>query len=168
RREAEALVLPDLPAFLAGRYEPRDADERVAMTAACRFLGSHAAGARLWADAIAADPGRAAAGRRHAVIAAALAAGDAGGLAEADRARWRARARGWIAEEVAAAEEAFASGPDGRARLRETLEDWTTSGHLAGVRDRPGIDLLPGVERAEWAALWGKVDALLRRAREPG
>jgi serine/threonine-protein kinase len=56
RREAEALALPDLPAFLAGTYEPRENDERVATAAACQFLGRHAARARLWDAVLAADP----------------------------------------------------------------------------------------------------------------
>ncbi|HEX8915402.1 MAG TPA: tetratricopeptide repeat protein, partial [Humisphaera sp.] len=36
RREAERLIIPELQAFLDGTYQPRSADERVALTAACR------------------------------------------------------------------------------------------------------------------------------------
>ena len=35
RREAEGLILPDLPAFLEGTYQPRSNDERFALLGAC-------------------------------------------------------------------------------------------------------------------------------------
>src|SRR5262249_60579522 len=56
RREAEALILPELPAFLAGKHQPRDNDERVALLGACQFKGLHATTARLYAAAFTADP----------------------------------------------------------------------------------------------------------------
>ena len=34
RREAEGLILPNLPAFLDGKYQPQDNDERLALLAA--------------------------------------------------------------------------------------------------------------------------------------
>ena len=37
RREAEAMILPDLPAFLGGNYQPRDNDERLALLGVCQF-----------------------------------------------------------------------------------------------------------------------------------
>jgi serine/threonine-protein kinase len=55
RREAEALILPNLPAFLRGQYQPQDNDERLALLGACQFRGLYAAAARLYADAFAAD-----------------------------------------------------------------------------------------------------------------
>ena len=48
RREAEALIVPDLPAFLAGKLQPRDNDERLAMLADCQFKGLWLTGARLF------------------------------------------------------------------------------------------------------------------------
>jgi eukaryotic-like serine/threonine-protein kinase len=56
RREAEALVLPDLAGFLRGDHQPRDNDERLALVGICEFRGNHSAAARLFADAFAADP----------------------------------------------------------------------------------------------------------------
>jgi serine/threonine-protein kinase len=35
RREAEALILPNLPAFLQGTYQPQDNDERAALLGVC-------------------------------------------------------------------------------------------------------------------------------------
>jgi eukaryotic-like serine/threonine-protein kinase len=57
RREAEAMILPDLPAFLRGEYEPRDNDERLALAGTCQARGRYRAAARLYAEAFAADPG---------------------------------------------------------------------------------------------------------------
>src|SRR5262249_40140686 len=39
RREAEALILPNLPAFLRGKYQPLDNDERLALVGICQFQG---------------------------------------------------------------------------------------------------------------------------------
>src|SRR5262249_19326200 len=56
RREAEALILPDLPAFLRGEYRPQDNDGRLALVGACQFQGRYAAAACLYADAFESDP----------------------------------------------------------------------------------------------------------------
>jgi serine/threonine-protein kinase len=56
RHEAETLILPNLPAFLQGNYQPRDNDERMALLGICQARGLHAAAARLYADAFKADP----------------------------------------------------------------------------------------------------------------
>ena len=81
RREAEGLVLPNLPAFRRGEYRPQDKDERVALLAgelaSCEFEGLQGAAARLYTEAFAAEPKLAedvlAATRYHAAGAAALA-----------------------------------------------------------------------------------------------
>src|SRR5262249_45346018 len=57
RREAEALILANLPAFLAGKYQPHANDERLALLGAWRAQGLYRAAARLCADAFATDPG---------------------------------------------------------------------------------------------------------------
>ena len=56
RREAEALILPELPAFLRGAYEPRDNDERLALVGTCQSQGRYHTAARLYAEAFTADP----------------------------------------------------------------------------------------------------------------
>ena len=56
RREAEALILPNLPAFLEGKYQPKDNEERLALLGACEFKDLRAAEAGLLAAAFAADP----------------------------------------------------------------------------------------------------------------
>jgi serine/threonine-protein kinase len=56
RREAEAMILPNLPAFLQGKHQPRDNDERVALLGVCQFQSLRRAAARLYADAFVTDP----------------------------------------------------------------------------------------------------------------
>jgi serine/threonine-protein kinase len=126
RREAEALILPNLPTFLRGDYQPRDNDERLALVGACQCEGRNRAAARLYADAFANDPAlaedlatqcrsRAALGdkqpvgrieelatecRYPAARCAALAGcgvgADGADVSEAERRRWRKQAGDWL------------------------------------------------------------------------
>ena len=78
RREAESLILPDLPAFLQGSYQPQDNDERLALMGICQFKDLRVAMARLYAAAFADDPGLAddlQAGRRYSAACSAALAG---------------------------------------------------------------------------------------------
>jgi serine/threonine-protein kinase len=131
RREAEALILPNLPAFLRGEYQPRDNDERLALVGICQFQGRYHAAARLYADAFATDPAGAEAltseGRSRAALgdqqpvgrveelatacrylaarcAAVAGCGlgkDGAKLTKAERARWRQQARDWLRADLA-------------------------------------------------------------------
>jgi tetratricopeptide (TPR) repeat protein len=131
RREAEALILPSMPAFLRGDYQPLDNDERLALVGICQFQGRCHAAARLYADAFATDPAlsedlasacrsRAALGdkqpvsrveelaaecRYPAARCAALAGcglgKDGAKLDEAERTRWRRQARDWLRADLA-------------------------------------------------------------------
>src|SRR5262249_57125791 len=109
-REAEGRTRPDLPAFLAGEYQPRDNDERLALIGLCQSTDRTRALARLYDDAFAADPRLAddlVAGHRYSAARAAARAGcghgtDATGLGEEERRRWRERARRWLREDLAA------------------------------------------------------------------
>jgi serine/threonine-protein kinase len=56
RREAESIILPNLPAFMDGKYQPQDNDERLALLGACQFMNRTRAMALLYADAFAAAP----------------------------------------------------------------------------------------------------------------
>jgi serine/threonine-protein kinase len=104
RRDAESLILPNLSAFLDGKYEPQDNDERLAFLGACQFRNRTRAMARLYADAFAADAAEASladdlsAGHRYNAARAAALAGcghgaDATSLGDEEKARWRDQAR---------------------------------------------------------------------------
>ena len=73
-----AALADRLPAILKGDDRPRDNAERLALAQMCYDTKRHAAAARLWAEALAADPklgdDRQAQHRYNAACAAALAA----------------------------------------------------------------------------------------------
>jgi serine/threonine-protein kinase len=147
RREAEELVLPNLPAFLRGGYRPQDNDERLALLGACQFQGLYAAAARLYADAFQADPELAdtlttecryrtlraefpeddrmdpleTEGRYLAARCAALAGSglgkDGARLSAAERAHWRQQARQWLRADL----EQWARSLDSGSQLDRNL-----------------------------------------------
>jgi Flp pilus assembly protein TadD len=173
RREAEGLILPDMPAFFAGTYQPRDNDERFALLGACWFEERTAAAARLYAEAFSADPrlsGDHAAGRCYNAACAAALAGcgrgkDAGDLDPEEQTRWRQRARSWLGLDLAAwAKELDGGRAEARGLVRTQLIHWRADPDLAGVRDPALLKTLPAGEREEWLAFWKGVDALLDRA----
>src|SRR6185437_7602166 len=140
RREAEGMILPDLPAFLDGRHEPRDGDERSALLGVCQFTNRTRASARLYSEVFAAprlaEDHRA--GHRYRAARAAALAGtgrgaDAAGLDEEERRRWRDQARRWLRADLAAWDEASASTPGARD-AQQTLADWRADAAFVGVR----------------------------------
>jgi serine/threonine-protein kinase len=175
RREAEGLILPDLPAFLEGTYQPRGNDERFALLGACWFAERTAAAARLYAAAYAADPHLAddplAGHRRDAARAAALAGvgrgEDSRTLGFEERTRWRMQARSWLEHDLAALVKKLEGGSaSDRLLVRTKLEDWLADPDLAGVCGPGSLDTLPVEERDAWLAFWKEVNAVLKRATD--
>jgi serine/threonine-protein kinase len=175
RREAEALILPNLPAFLAGRYQPRENDERLALLGVCQFQGRHAAAARLYADAFAADSGLADdlgirllyyAGRAAAQAGCGRGT-DAAGVKPAERARWLRQARQWLRADLTAWVGKLDSNPAAtRGDVRRALALWRDDPDLACVRDPGELDKLAPDERTEYLALWAEVTAALARTEK--
>jgi serine/threonine-protein kinase len=193
RREAEALILPDLPAIRRGEYQPLDNDERLALVGVCQSQGLYRAAARIYADAFAADPNfpehltegfRSSVARRDQPVgrieelttecrypAARCAALASCGLAndetkpdETERMRWRQRARDWLHTDLAVWARALDGGSRAaRVLVRNKLTQWLADPGLAGVRDAGTVEKLSVQERDEWLTLWKEVDALLKR-----
>ncbi len=176
RREAETMILPDLPAFLDGKRDRRDNDERLALLGVCQFTNRTGTLARLYADAFAALPQMATevgAGHRYNAARAAAMAGtghgeDAGSLSQEERTRWRKQARAWLALDLAA----WARKLDGgiavdRDLVRRTLTSWLADPDFAGLREPAALKMLSVEERDEWLAFWEKVEALIKRTAGP-
>jgi len=171
RREAEALILPNLPAFLEEKYQPQGNDERLALLGVCQFKDLRTAQARLYVAAFAADPKLAEdlrPGHRCRAARAAAVAGCGGGadgarLSEAERARWRQQARAWLLADLAAWAKTLDRPAPERSQVRTTLEHWLADSDLAGLREPKALDRLPDPEAQECRALWDDVQALLRR-----
>jgi serine/threonine-protein kinase len=173
RREAEALILPNLAAFLDGEYRPQDPDERQALLGVGQGTERSLALAQVFASAFAADPRLAEAlheGHRYAAARAAARAGsgrgaDAAHLGEPERARWRAQAREWLRADLAAWAKVLDDDPTGaRQGVRQQLTRWRGDADLAGLRDPAELEKLSTTERQDCHALWHSFDALYKRA----
>jgi serine/threonine-protein kinase len=173
RREAERTILPNLPDFLDGKYQPKDNDERLALTGVCQFLERHRAAAGLSATVFASDPqwndGRNVTHRYLAARSAALAGcgrgTDAAGADKTERARWRKCALEWLRADLAAWVRILEIDPARREAARKVLTYWQSHADLACVRDPDELDKLDPDERKEFVALWADVTALLARTK---
>jgi serine/threonine-protein kinase len=195
RREAEGLMLPNLPAFLRGHYQPQENDERLALLGTCQFQDLRAAAAGLYADAFAADPKLADDLTAHCVrrtrgneapadrievfnsvsrFSAARCAASAGcglgkdgaKLADGERARWRKQARAWLRTDLAAWGKMLAGDSRvDRDLARTMLTHWQVEPDLAGLREPGALEKLSAEERKECLALWKEVAAVLGRAQ---
>ncbi|MBL8748184.1 MAG: protein kinase [Planctomycetes bacterium] len=171
RREAEALVLPDLADLLAGRRAP-SGPERLALLGVCEFEGRHLTTARLYAAAFAADPALATSGDGGHVHRAARAAAFAGSgrgtdgatLGAAEMAELRNQARAWLRLGLAAwrssLERDAAAVRDAAAR---TVAAWQKDAGFAALRE-PWIGEYAPPERDDCRALWKEADDVLARA----
>jgi tetratricopeptide (TPR) repeat protein len=174
RREAEAMILPNLPAFLDGKYRPQHNDERLALLGVCQFTDRTQASARLYSDAFAADPKLAEdlrAGHQYSAARAAALAGcgvglDATKLSLAEQMKWRRQARDWLRADLAACARSLESNDsESRNLAKKLLATWKSDPALAAVREPSTIETLAAEEGNEWLALWQAVDTLLSRAR---
>ncbi len=175
RREAEAMIMPDLPEFLQGKYQPRNNDERLALLGICQFKGLWSSAARLYADSFAADPklgeDRNTRIRYSAACLASLAAsvGTENGIetGNSERTHWRIQARDWLRADLAAlANQTISDNPASRELVQRTLESWQVEPDLAGLREPSALEKLSADERQECLAFWKEVAALLNRARK--
>jgi serine/threonine-protein kinase len=169
RREAEALILPDLPAFLQGNYLPRDNDERAAFLGVCQFKALHATTARLYADIFAADAQLAddlKAQHRYnaacyAVLAAAGQGAEAAKLDEKERTTFRRQALEWLWADLRLYAKQVESN---QSMVAVRLRSWQRDSDLASLRYPDAITKLPAEEREACRKLWAEVEELLRKA----
>jgi serine/threonine-protein kinase len=189
RREAEALILPDVPPLRARGAEPREDDERLTLVEICHSKGLHRSAARLMADAFAAEPQLAddstaecretaeqqsdPSGRgktlkdehrylaaRNAALAGSGIGNDAADIGDAERTLWRERAREWLRADLKAWGSTL---DDPRGVAQQMLTLWQTDPDFAQVREPDALNKLPPDEREEWRALWNDVRRALRK-----
>jgi cytochrome c-type biogenesis protein CcmH/NrfG len=151
-----------------------DTAERLTFAEVCTRKQFVAAAARLYEEALAADPALTDARRgvRYQAACAAARAGcgqgmDAAKLDATERAHWRGQALAWLRAELATWGQRL-RGRDlkGRTETETALRPWRYVTALAGLRGA-ALDRLPAEERAGWQRLWADVDALLARASSP-
>jgi tetratricopeptide (TPR) repeat protein len=174
-RETEWMTAMEskLPAFLKGEFQPRDTAQRLGLIGVCQVKKRHAAAARLYADAFAADPRLAdeptSNHRYNAACSAALAAAgqDAGKLDDKEKARLRKQALDWLRADLTLRTRELESGkPADRAAVQQTLRHWQKDSDLTGFRDRAALAKLPAQEQKACTQLWAEVAALLKKAQE--
>jgi serine/threonine-protein kinase len=155
-----------LPAVLQGEDKPANAAEQFQFAELCSIKKQYAAAARLYADALAANPRSAddlkAARRYNAACSAALAAAgqgaDATTIDAKDRTHLRGQALDWLRADLAA----WTKAPN-RAQMQSTLQHWQHDPDLAGVRDQEALAKLPATEREAWTRFWSDVANLLQK-----
>jgi tetratricopeptide (TPR) repeat protein len=175
-RDAEQLAVLDarLPQFLTGEAQPADGAERALLCWLCQqpYKQLHAAAARFYAEAFAAQPKLAenlrSADRYNAACAAALAGcgqgKDADQLDDRERVRLRRQALTWLRADLAAWRKHLE--PDeakGGSDVRETMQHWLADPDFAGVRDPEALAKLPEAEQNDWRKLWADVQDLWTR-----
>jgi hypothetical protein len=173
RREAEAMLFPDLPAFFEGTYQPADQCERFAFVGAAQSNGLTCAPARLYRDAFAAEPSLAddaERGRRYTAACVAASAGygrgkDAWNLDDEERAHLRDQARQWLRAELAAWGKKLDTDRSANASVETALKRWRTDPDLAGLREPDFLERLPVAESRACREMWNEIDAQIERAR---
>jgi hypothetical protein len=175
-RQAQRLAELDdrLPQCLAGRAQPTDAAERLALAQLCQVHKQlYAAAARFYAEAFAQQPAAAeeqSAGHRYNAACAAALAGcgqgkDADALDEKERGRLRRQALDWLQRDLRAWQRLQEKQPDKAGpAVGQTLRHWLEDPDFNGVRGA-GLARLPETERRDWQQLWADVEKTLEQAR---
>ena len=97
-----------------------------------------------------------------AAVSAGLGKGSDPPADEAGRARLRNVARGWLEEEIKAAEEVLHQDTTRRRAVADTIKPWTTDPSFAALREADaGAAGISSEELEAWKALWRKCAALL-------
>jgi serine/threonine-protein kinase len=170
RKGAVFLFQPS--SLLAGKVVPASEPERLEYAILCSTLQQHTAAARLYTEAFAAEPKLAdhlQAGHRYNAACAVARAGcqegeDAARLDDAERARLRRQALGWLQADLAVRRKQIGSERTGEsAQARQALAHWQKDTDLAGVRDPVAVAKRPVDERHEWERLWADVAEALRQ-----
>jgi serine/threonine-protein kinase len=161
------------PALRAGKEQPTDNADRLALAHVCCLKKLNVWAARLYADAFAADPKVAddleSAHRYDAACSAALAAAgqgeDAGKLKNKERSRLRKQALDWLRADLGLWTKRVDKGqPQDLATAQKALRHWQKDTDLASLRDEKALPKLPEAEQQTCRRLWADVAALLERA----
>ncbi len=172
---ATAALDTRLTAIVKGAEQPRDEADRLALAQRAYDRALHATAARLWAEAISANPklaDRTATHRYNAACSATLAgcgqSKDNPAPNEPSRAKLRKQAHDWLKVELVDWSKHLEGGPKAGPLVAEALAHWKTDTDLAGIRDKKELAKLPEGERSAFQQLWSDVDRLLAKARAGG
>ena len=153
--------------------QPRNEADRLELARRAYEKSLYATAARLWADALAANPAlsrdRRAQHRYNEARRGTAGCGhgkDDPRPDELTRSKLRDQALRGLKAELAEWTTLLKSGnPNAKAVVAETLVNWQNDVDLVGIRDEKELARLPEVERSSFKQLWSAVDDLLRDAR---
>ena len=164
-------LLRRMPALLGGEERPRDNDERLELARLRGEAGLAAIGARLFAEAIAADPeiegDRVIRPRCYGAFLAAWAGSgttrDDPPPERAERARLRRQALDWLPGELATWRPLLEGGPTaGRRDAAAALRGWMNTHELSGVGEPESLKGLSPEECGAWQDFWEEVATQIR------
>jgi Flp pilus assembly protein TadD len=173
-RDAERMadLASRLSTLLNDGFQPADRDEGFLFVEVCTDTKHHAAAARFYTAAFAAQPNPAEELVKHRYDAACAAAltgcgqgVDAGKLDDTERAGLRRQALDWLRAEYAAVSK-LGDTQGGRQEQRRAMVHWQNDPDFAGVRDITALAKLPDAEAVAWLKLWADVADLLKRTEE--
>ncbi len=167
-----------LETILRGKEVPTDAGGRLDVADLCRLTGRFTAATGFYREAFQAKPALvddlSAQHRFHAALAAAQAGmianrvKDAPAIDDAERSQSRVRALEWLrAERDACAKLLTQNSHPQRNLARKSLDILKHHRDLAALRDEAALKKLPEAERKKWQDLWTAVDTLLKKADRP-
>jgi tetratricopeptide (TPR) repeat protein len=168
--ERTAALAARLAGLISGDDRPRDNAERLGFAQLSYERGFYVAAARLFDEALAAEPGagddRETQPRYNAACSAALAAAgrakDGSTLHEVAKARLRAQALDFLKGELMTWAKLVKAQPGARPLEVKWMRHWLGDADLAAVREPDALANLPPDDQAAWKALW---DAVASRAR---
>jgi tetratricopeptide (TPR) repeat protein len=175
-KECERLVElePKLPVILSGKEAPANAAERADYARLCHKKHLYSSAARLYREAVTANPSLASApnGLRYdAACAAAQAARgagqDAAGFSASERTGLRRQALDWLRADLGAWRRLLDKNPNkARRAVAQKMQHWLRDPDFKSVRGPDALGQLPEAERQQWQQLWADVATMLRRTAD--
>jgi serine/threonine-protein kinase len=172
---ATAAIDARLKVILIGQQRPKDAGERLQLARRAYDIARYAAAARLWQEALDADPrladDRQAQHRYNAACAAALAGCGQGKddprPSSVQKTELRQQALNWLTADLGTCTKLLGTATQEQHRvIVGMLEHWKQDSDLAGIRVDSELAKLAETERAAFRKLWADVDVLLKKASQ--
>ena len=164
-----------MPKYLSGEAHPAGAAEWLALAELCRTsrLQKHAAAARFYAGAFAADPILTVDPRGYhrysaacsAVLAAAGAGNDAEDLPESARLDLRQQAHRWLRALLSQRSEVISRKRAEFPQDIQHLSAWLHDPQLDSVRSKGALAALAPLEQEQWNDLWSALRAVLAKVQ---
>jgi tetratricopeptide (TPR) repeat protein len=171
RREAEAMLVPNLPAYVSGTYQPSTNDERILLSGYCQANARNFSLCGLYGDAFAADVSLETDTQKNYRLSAARAAAlvgcgvgnDLPPLTPAKQKHWRLKAFVWLEADLEARVQG-AQTAQAKSVVKTELQQWQRDSDLAEVRNPESLQNFEPAEREKWLGFWSQVDSYVKKS----